>query len=206
MIRSRICVFSAKEYSESSSATLTKILRRQGASVRSATRLEDCVGLLRRGDCDLLILEVDGDVEDAVRLLAESDHMFPKARKLVLVKHGDVSTAVKVMKAGATDCLDRPLKQSQLLSAVNALLSEAAARSQDLQVNLTRIEATVLHYILAGRTSQEIATLLDRSPKTIEAHRSKIMRKLGASGPVGLVKRAVEIGFLDLRVDRLSHT
>jgi len=55
-----------------------------------------------------------------------------------------------------------------------------------------------LHYILSGNSNKQTATILNRSEKTIEVHRSRIMRKLGADNVVDLLKRAAAMGLVDL--------
>jgi DNA-binding CsgD family transcriptional regulator len=62
---------------------------------------------------------------------------------------------------------------------------------------LTQIEVQILQAILAGRTNHDIAAELHRSKRTIEVHRSRIMRKLQATSLVDLVKRAFGMGFSD---------
>ena len=55
---------------------------------------------------------------------------------------------------------------------------------------LTKVERTVLRHIVEGKTNSEIAYALDRSVRTIEDHRSHIMKKLGADNLVELIKKA----------------
>ena len=57
-------------------------------------------------------------------------------------------------------------------------------------------ETTVLHLIAWGYTNKEIATRLDLSVKTVEAHKANAMRKLGLPGRAALVRNAVEWGWL----------
>jgi len=63
---------------------------------------------------------------------------------------------------------------------------------------LTRTEMKVLHSILDGKSNKEIANLFHRSVRTIEVHRSHIMRKFGVDNLVDLVKRAAVMGLVDL--------
>ncbi|MFQ6036310.1 MAG: response regulator transcription factor [Sedimentisphaerales bacterium] len=65
---------------------------------------------------------------------------------------------------------------------------------------LTRSEMKVLHFILDGKSNKEIANLLHRSVRTVEVHRSHIMRKLEVDNLVDLVKRAAAMGLVDLLV------
>jgi len=63
---------------------------------------------------------------------------------------------------------------------------------------LTRTEMKVLHFILDGKSNKEIANELHRSVRTVEVHRSHIMRKLGVDNLVELVKQAAAMGLVDL--------
>ena len=111
----------------------------------------------------------------------------------VITGHGDVPMAVQAMKNGAIDFIQKPYREQALLDAINVALArdEAARRSIDASedierhlADLTEREQEVLDKILAGMTSKEIARDLDVSPRTVEAHRSNMLRKLG----VGTVK------------------
>jgi len=64
--------------------------------------------------------------------------------------------------------------------------------------HLTATEIRVLRLIIDGMTSAEVAKVLHRSTKTIEHHRAHLMKKLGVDNSVELVKRAVEMGLVDL--------
>lgn len=63
---------------------------------------------------------------------------------------------------------------------------------------LTRTEMKVLHLILNGKSNKEMAALLHRSVRTIEVHRSHIMRKFEADNIIELFKRAAAMGLVDL--------
>ena len=63
---------------------------------------------------------------------------------------------------------------------------------------LTRTEKKILHLILNGKSNKEIASLLHRSVRTIEVHRSHIMRKFDADNLIDLFKRAAAMGLVEL--------
>ncbi len=67
-----------------------------------------------------------------------------------------------------------------------------------LTKSLTRTEINVLRFILDGKSNKEIAHLLHRSVRTIEVHRSHIMRKFSVDNLVDLVKQAAMMGLIDL--------
>jgi len=62
--------------------------------------------------------------------------------------------------------------------------------------NLTKREEEILHYILDEHTSTEIATITQLSVRTVETHRKHILKKTNAKTVVGLVKQAINMGFM----------
>jgi FixJ family two-component response regulator len=119
---------------------------------------------------------------------------------IVLTGHGDVPMAVQAMKAGAVDFLQKPYREQALLDSINAALSmDADARRSstaggDLDQHLaalTEREMEVLEHLQAGRTSKEIARALAISPRTAEAHRRNLLRKLGIGSVKELMLRMV---------------
>jgi RNA polymerase sigma factor (sigma-70 family) len=107
---------------------------------------------------------------------------------IVLTGHGDVPMAVQAMRSGAVDFIQKPYREQALLDSINAALSaDAAARrsssaADDLEEGLaalTEREREVLNQILSGSSTKEIARELGVSPRTVEAHRQNLLRKLG---------------------------
>lgn len=106
---------------------------------------------------------------------------------IVLTGHGDVSIAVKAMRAGAVDFLEKPFEAEQLLCSIEEAFehmgeSDAcrtdAARSQ--LASLSAREREVLEGLAAGYPNKTIAYDLGISPRTVEVHRANLMQKLGA--------------------------
>jgi FixJ family two-component response regulator len=112
---------------------------------------------------------------------------------IVLTGHGDVPMAVQAMRNGAVDFIQKPYREQALLDSINAALArDAAARrstsaADDFEArlaSLTEREREVLDQVLSGSTSKEIARELVVSPRTVEAHRKNLLRKL----EIGTVK------------------
>jgi FixJ family two-component response regulator len=108
---------------------------------------------------------------------------------IIITGHGDVPMAVRAVKAGAVDFIEKPFNDQALLDAVHrAIEIDAEQRGHALQVasiqerleRLTRREQEVLHQILAGKRNKVIAADLGISQSTVEAHRAKVMEKLEA--------------------------
>jgi FixJ family two-component response regulator len=104
---------------------------------------------------------------------------------IILTGHGDVPVAVRAMKAGAVDFLQKPYRDQALLDAIQQALcglpSDTASQQTILRdvATLTSREREVLEQVLADKTSKEIAENLQISSRTAEAHRRNLLRKLG---------------------------
>jgi RNA polymerase sigma factor (sigma-70 family) len=116
---------------------------------------------------------------------------------------GNVAVGVQTMKAGAVDFLDLPYQPEQLLDALastQATIRERAEQDQATERVKTLIaalpprERDVLDGLLAGGTNKTIARDLGLSPRTVEAHRARIMERLGAESLPELVQIAVMAG------------
>jgi len=167
------------------------LLRQRGFGVTFSATEQACLELLGRQRWCLLILDADSDAERPLHLLVRCRTTYPDIPTLVLVRHDDISTAVRAMKAGAADCLDGPVTASRLLSTVVMLCEPAEREPPEVRPHLTKTERLVLHHVLMGRTSLEIAERLCRSPRTIDVHRSHIREKMNAHSLVDLVKRTM---------------
>lgn len=175
---------------------LARAVRQCGALAESFAAWKDCASFLHGRGCRLLVIDVDGEATNVFRMVAESREMLPQTPVLVLVERGDMTAAVGAMKAGAADCLEKPVETERLCSTIEVLLRGGGAAGPDIGAVLTRTECLVLTYILKGKTNRETADILHRSPRTIEVHRQGIMRKLGASNVVDLFKRAGLMGLM----------
>jgi len=177
------------------SAELRTALQRRDGCSRFVVTAGTCPQELDPRECELLIIDVDGQVRESLELLAECREFYPCLPAVVLVTRGDTSTAVAAMKAGAVDCLEKPLEAERVWSAVTAVLGDREPSWQHAYRALTRAEVRVLNLVLAGRTNHEIACQLHRSRRTIETHRRNLMRKLGVVGLANLVRHAISAGF-----------
>lgn len=109
---------------------------------------------------------------------------------LFLSGHGDVPTVVQAIKGGAVDFLQKPYDNEQLLERIEQALAldtaGRAARVRDVQRGqrldaLTTREREILDQVVAGRSNKEVGRTLGISYKTVEAHRGRLMRKMGAA-------------------------
>lgn len=122
-----------------------------------------------------------------------------------LTAHGDVSLAVKAMRRGAVDFVEKPFTDERLVEAVRRALGAHERHREEEDPGMVRARASglsarerdVLAAVVDGKSSKTIATELGIATKTVEAHRARIMAKLGTSSLAGLVRLVVRHGLLE---------
>jgi two-component system response regulator FixJ len=142
---------------------------------------------VRHAEQGCVLLDVrmpDLDGIEVQRLLAERGVTMPV---VIMTGHGDISIAVRAMKAGAVDFLEKPFEKAALLGAVEAAFERlmaadgAAARAAEAEVILSALtprERDVLEGLAQGLPNKTIAYDLGISPRTVEVHRANLMIKL----------------------------
>lgn len=116
---------------------------------------------------------------------------------IVVTGHGDVPMAVRAIRRGALDFLQKPFDDHVLLQRIEQALAldarrrEEEAHQAEVQGRLGRLtqrEREVMELLIAGRGNKEIAFDLGLSRKTVDIHRSHIMMKLGLDSLAELVR------------------
>lgn len=125
---------------------------------------------------------------------------------IVITGHGDVPLAVRAMKAGAADFIEKPFDDMLIVEAVRRAMAEAAqsadgrteqAALRDRIAGLTPREREVLDRLVAGRANKAIAFELGISPRTVEIHRASLMDKMQAQNLSHLLRMAIAAGVAD---------
>ena len=173
-----------------------KTLERAGMDVRCFSNADDCLRHLAVQWCDLLITDVKMPGRDGMSLLGEVRTRLPWVPVLVVTGYADVPLAVRALKAGAAEFVEKPLDRDAFLQTVERLLEQSARSAAFLGESLTLAERRILYLVLEGRNNREIADMLHRSPRTVEAHRSHLMQKLGAANIIELLLRVADLGIL----------
>jgi RNA polymerase sigma factor (sigma-70 family) len=119
---------------------------------------------------------------------------------IIITGHGDVSMAVKAMKAGAVDFIEKPFDDEELLQSIRNALGheekqrELRARRADIAARLAELtprEHEVMTMVTDGKSNKEIAAALSVSAKTVEVHRARVMDKMRADSLAELVRMAL---------------
>ena len=119
---------------------------------------------------------------------------------IVITGHGDISSAVALMKAGVTDFIEKPFEPHRLIETlkgcanrvhqVGADIAKRAMIEQRL-AQLTVRERQVFDQLAEGRSNKEIAANLKISPRTVEIFRAKVMSKMDAPNLSVLVRMSL---------------
>lgn len=116
---------------------------------------------------------------------------------IIATGHGSIFTAVRAMKVGASDYLVKPLNHDVLLQKVRKALEDDKRRLQQQQeqqeierrlAQLTSRETQVLEGVVQGLSTKAIARRLEISPKTVDLHRSHMMKKMRAQSVAEVVR------------------
>jgi two-component system CheB/CheR fusion protein len=143
---------------------------------------------------------------DGVQLIEHLHKIQPSLRIIMLTAYGDTAMAVRAMKAGAFDFLQKPAKQNELLDCVGRALNYPPGFPEDSSIrqsalakikSLTGRQRQILDMVLTGSPSKIIAADLHISQRTVDNHRAAIMRKIGAKSLSTLIKIALTAGRID---------
>jgi len=147
---------------------------------------------------DIRMPEMDG-LELQQRLIERSLH-FPM---IVITGHGDVPLAVRAMKAGAIDFIEKPFASEAILDSLAAAVVHLATPHEQDPMRaaaaaklalLSPREREVLEGLLAGLPNKSIAYDLAISPRTVEIHRARVMDKMGARSLSELIRLTLAAG------------
>ncbi|HEY1746384.1 MAG TPA: response regulator [Xanthobacteraceae bacterium] len=121
---------------------------------------------------------------------------------ILITGHGDVDMAVKAMKAGAFDFVEKPFDEIHLLETIrNSLERNRRQTRDDAEIGdlrkkfdgLSARQRQVMELAASGLSSKEIARRLDISAKTVENHRAWVMERIGARNLAELVRMAIKV-------------
>jgi DNA-binding NarL/FixJ family response regulator len=161
---------------------------------------------------DVIVMDVAMPELNGIEATRRIADLSPRSRVLALSMHKDSVYVREMLRAGARGYLLKDSIASDLLAAVRAIargegylspgVSDAVLNDYRRHVTdpidlLTSREREVLQMIAEGKTNKEIATVLNLSVYTVDAHRGRIMEKLNVHSVTDLVRFAVRCGLVD---------
>jgi len=183
--------------------SLRALLESSGFTVREHDSAKAVLSDPALGSALCLIADIRMPEMDGLQLQEELNRRKTVLPVIVVTGHGDVPLAVRAMKAGATDFLEKPFDEELLLAAVQrakAAADQARMQSQTGETaarligQLTPRELDVLKHLVAGRSNKVIAYELSISPRTVEIHRAHLMDKMEARSLSDLIRMALAAG------------
>ena len=144
-----------------------------------------------------LVLDLQLPRMSGIQLQEHLAEMHVNIPIVVVTAHGDVQVAVRAMRAGAVDFIEKPAEAAQLIAAIQSaggILFDRRPPNVPKKIvadrlsKLTNREREVLDFLLQGKLNKEIASALSLSPRTVEVHRSRIREKMHARGIADLIR------------------
>ncbi len=154
----------------------------------------------RRPDCIVSDIRMPG--MDGIEFQEKLTENGIDSPVIFMTGHGDVRLAVRAMKAGALDFLEKPFDDTAILASIAAAVEKHAHRLSPRPIDselaarldsLTAREREVLDLLVSGDPNKVIAYRLGISPRTVEIHRARVMEKMKAKSLPGLVRLAMEL-------------
>ncbi|KXB32240.1 two-component system response regulator [Dechloromonas denitrificans] len=149
-----------------------------------------------------IVLDVRMPEMSGLELHEKLDSLGSQLPIIFVTGHGDVPMAVAALQRGACDFIEKPFHNQDLLDRIQRALeldSEIAQRRQrDNAISnrlgqLTQREHEVMQLVVAGKLNKQIADELEISMKTVEAHRARVMEKMGVRTLAELVKAVMTL-------------
>lgn len=155
-------------------------------------------GVAREPTC--LLMDVRLPRMDGVALVKELRSAGVRTPIVMMSGHGDISTAVSAMQAGAQDFIEKPFNDEDLISRIKRAseIPSALPHGDDAKAIVARLtprENEVMQQVVAGHSNKVIAHRLGIGLKTVEMHRSRVMKKTGSKSLAHLVRVAAAAGY-----------
>jgi FixJ family two-component response regulator len=182
--------------------SLTLLLRTVGLSSRSYASGDEFLAAYAPRRVECLVADVRMPGLSGLELQQELAERHLDIPIIFITGHGDIPMAVKTMKSGAIDFIQKPFRDQDLLDRINQALqiaqsSQEARREistiQERVNTLTPREREVMDKVVKGCANKVIALDLGVSQRTVELHRARVMQKMGARSLAELVRLAEKI-------------
>jgi two-component system CheB/CheR fusion protein len=180
--------------------SMRAILESDGLHVESFASCEAFLEAFQPGREACLLLDSYLPGMGGMELLQQLNEAGQLPPAIMITGHSDVKTAVRAMKAGATDFIEKPASAAELLAAVRRALEQSTDAAKAIAwrdtaaqnlASLTARQREIMELVLAGHPSKNIAHDLNISQRTVENHRAAIMAKTGAKSLPALARLAL---------------
>lgn len=188
--------------------------------VAEASSSEEALGFLEKGMCiDVVVMDINlGTGENGIQTTKKITQKYKQTNVLAISMHDDGTHILNMLKAGAVGYLLKEQGMKELVDAIKTvekgehyfskyvseiMLKQISRRSTaphkpNQLIHLTKREVEILKLISEEYTNQEIADKLFISPRTVDSHRGTLIQKLNVKNTAGLVKYAINQGYIDI--------
>jgi two-component system response regulator TtrR len=182
--------------------SLTWLLEGEDYKVACFDSAESFLSARRDDMRGCIVLDVRMPEMSGLELHEKLDSLGSKLPIIFVTGHGDVPMAVAALQRGACDFIEKPFHNEELLSRIERALELDAQihtrRTRDDAIahrlkQLTQRESEVMKLVVKGKLNKQIADELDISMKTVEAHRARVMDKMGVRTLAELVKAVMTV-------------
>jgi DNA-binding NarL/FixJ family response regulator len=185
--------------------------------VAEAANGQDALQALIKNKPDIALIDISMPGLNGLELAARASREVPETRLVILSVHGDASHVAQALRAGAKGYLLKDAAADELPVLIRAVMrgetylspgisrhvvegflgrGAAPTESADPAALLTPRQREILQLVAEGRSTKEVAQLLELSVKTVETHRAQIMERLDIHDLAGLVRYAVRAGLV----------
>lgn len=175
---------------------------------------QELLEIMKHQTPDIILLDIDMPLMDGIEVLKKVKMIRPSVKIIFLTIHNEKNIIQRVMELGAQGYLLKTVAKGELLEAIRKIrnggiyISDAATNAllekqkldklsprldEDIEPLTTR-EVEILKLIAEGYSNTEIGSMLYISPRTVDTHRTNIMKKLKVKNIAGLIKYAIQSG------------
>ncbi|ADU64192.1 MAG: response regulator transcription factor [Pseudodesulfovibrio sp.] len=179
----------------------------------------DGIRLGKRHRPAIMLVDISMPGKNGIQMIRELKQTLPETRFIIISMHSEADYIVEAFRAGASGYMIKESAAGNLIRGLDAVargelfLDDALSQEvvyklmqakdgqgsgRDPYTTLTAREQEVLRMLAEGMTAREVAAKLFISPKTVENHRTNLMKKLGLHSTVELIRYAARLGLIDL--------
>ena len=174
--------------------------------VGEAANGEELLALLSEQVPNIILLDIAMPPSSGIALLSTLQEQYPTVRCIMLTMHDDAQYVMESLRKGADGYLLKDADQQELQEAIHTvvagekyfknkisdLIVQDLANTQTTKALLTEREAQIVRLVADGKITKEIADQLHVSTRTIETHRSRIMKKLQVANTAEMIRTAYQ--------------
>ena len=177
--------------------SLSRLIRQAGLNVETFASADEFLSTFRSDGPACLVLDVRMPGMDGFELRSKLLERNAHIPTIIITGHADVPMAVRAMRSGVVDFVEKPFRGPQLLERIHQAIDLDRRQRKHAEDNseqasrfaaLTPREREILTHVVAGQSNKMIAADLGISQRTVEVHRARVMQKMGVDSLAELVR------------------